>query len=120
MLEKPGKSFLKQSIKRLKMNNNILYLPTAKTNLYNDPKSPGPEVIDLVFDSIKTMDKEQIRILDKIIKLADEILKALPENKRKLFEEYTDLQLQDTILGMEKAVIWTVTHEAEISDLMAV
>jgi prophage DNA circulation protein len=100
------------------MDNNVVELPTAKNYLYNNPKSFGPEVIDLVLDSIKTMNKEQIRLLDKRIKLADEIIKALPENKRKLFEKYTDLQLQDTILIIEKAIKWTINHEAEINEVM--
>jgi len=101
------------------MDNNILYLPTAKNYIHRYPKKPGPEVIDLVFDSIKTMNKEQIRLLDQRIRLADEIIKALPEGKRKLFEKYAELQLQDTVLSISRAVKWTIENEAEIKEVMA-
>jgi len=100
--------------------NNVFYLPTAKTYLHNYPRKPGPEVIELVYEEgLSRLTKEQIRLLEKKIRLADQILKALPENKKKLFERYENLQLEDSAINIERAIKWVVNHEAEIKEVMA-
>jgi len=59
------------------MYNNIIELPTAKTYLHHNPKKPGPEVIELVYDnSLSRLSKKQKSLMNKRIKLADKIFKA--------------------------------------------
>jgi hypothetical protein len=100
--------------------NNIIELPTAKNYIHSYHKSPGPEVIEFIYDNgLKTLTDKQRKLLSKRIALEDEIIKALPPDKRKLFNRYMDLQLQDSILSINKAIKWTINHEAEINEVMA-
>ena len=98
--------------------NNVILLPTAKTILHHYPKKPGIEVIELVYDGISELTKKQRKLLEKRIKVGDQILEALPKDKKRLFDKYVSLQLDDTCLSIDRAIKWTIENEAEIKDVM--
>jgi hypothetical protein len=101
--------------------NNIIELPTAKNYIHSYHKKLNlGEVLEFVYNNgLRTITDKQRKLLDKRIALEDEIIKALPPDKRKLFNRYMDLQLQDSILSIDKAIKWTIDHETEINEVMA-
>jgi len=100
--------------------NNIIFLPTAKNYIHRYPKKPGPEVIELVYDnSLSKLSKKQKSLMNKRIKLADKILKALPVEKRKLFKKYTENQLEDSCISIDKAITWVIENEEAIKEILA-
>jgi hypothetical protein len=100
--------------------NNVLFLPTGKNYIHHYHKKPGPEVIEFIYDNgLKTLTGKQKKLLDKRIALEDEIREALPPEKRILFDRYTDLQMQEICLSTDKAIKWTIEHEAEINEVIA-
>lgn len=100
-------------------NNNILMLPTAKTYLHHHPKKPGSNVLELVYDRGLKLTKKQAKILAKRVELQDKIMQALPPGKRYLFEKYMDLSIADTCMSIDQAILWTVTNEARIYEVMS-
>jgi len=59
------------------MYNNIIELPTAKTYLHHNPKKPGADVLEYVYDhGLMKLAGKQKSLMNKRIKLADKILKA--------------------------------------------
>jgi len=100
------------------MNNNIIELPTAKTYLHHHHKRPGPEAINLVYNNLR-LTRKQARLLSKILALREQIQEALPPDKQPLFEKYIDMQLQDTCLSMDQAILWTINNEHKIDEVLA-
>jgi len=100
--------------------NNVYIIPTAKTLLYHNPVRPGPEAIDYVYDhGLMELTGKQKKLTKKRIKIADKIIEALPVDKRYLFNEYVELQLKDACMSIDKAIEYTIEHEAQIEEVMA-
>lgn len=99
--------------------DNLIFMPTGKNYQHCYPKKPGPNLINFIWDKgLQQMTKKQVKLIDKRIEIADQILKYLPDNKKHLLEKYDDLFTADTQILVDRAIKWTLEHEAEIKEEM--
>lgn len=96
-------------------------LPTAKTQLYNNPvklnKENINEIVCLVCDNLG-MSKEQEKNLNRRVKIYEEIKELLPPGKRKLLSEYEELQAKETNTVLELAIDFILKNENQINEVL--